>query len=85
MHQNVGHLECENGNLRIKKVILVKCRSSLLLVSIRILIGFNRAQQLEFNRFNHIQLLHMSISTLVECNSFFGGTFIKGELKNVLL
>ena len=32
--------------------------------------GFNRTWQLGFNRFNHIQFLHMSIPTLVQLNSF---------------
>ena len=37
---------------------------------ITILTGFNRTQELGFNRFNHIQHLHTSIFTLIEFNSF---------------
>ena len=76
------HLECENGNLQIKKVIPFP--SLLSSVSIRILLGLNQSQQLGFNRFKLIQHLPRSISTLVDFNSYFRGTFITAELKTVL-
>ena len=62
------HLECENGNLQIKKVIPATFPSLLSSVSIRILLGLNQSQQLGFNRFKLIQHLPRSISTLVDFN-----------------